>query len=172
MEGVGRVHSVFPPLPPCRRLIHISDCAWMGIVDWWRHCVQPVKLGGGRLQPTHCTVLYFLGSIAHIPQRENNYPGSVFILTQGLLHPCSCSQVALYFSLQRHMSGLSLPSEISSSVCGMNLAINKPMCHLERTDQRLGPQVSRCDATAALVHRLCPSFVGLLSGPPNCFPCL
>lgn len=97
--GVG-----FPPFPPCSRLIQISNCVRMGTVDWWKNNVQPVQLGGGCLQPTCCTVLYFLGSIAQIPQRENNYPGSVFVFTQGLLNPCfSQSGCPLFQSTKTHV---------------------------------------------------------------------
>lgn len=87
-------------------------------MDWWKNHGPPVQLGGGRLQPTHCTVLYFLGSIAHIPQRENNYPGSVFILIQGLLNSCFLqSSCPLFQSAKTHVEPV---SSFSNQQCLLN----------------------------------------------------
>lgn len=118
------------------------------------------------------TVLYFIFlAPLHKFHREKTTTQALFSYSyKGFWIPVSCSQVALYFSLQRHMSSLSFPSQISS-VYWMNLARDKSMCCLESTGWAKGPQDYTC-ATAAPVYRLCPSFVGLLSGPPNCFPCL
>lgn len=52
-----------------------------GSCGWAAESRAGLQLGGGRLQPTSCTVLCLLGSSAQIPQREHTRPGFVFTLT-------------------------------------------------------------------------------------------
>lgn len=104
----------------------------------------------------YCT--YCLGSNVQIPQRKNNLPALFPHSHDSFWIPVSCSQVALYFILQRHTSCLPFLSE-TSSPCGMTLALDWPLCCIERAGRSEGPQ------DCANVVLLLPSFTGL--GPPS-----
>lgn len=160
-EGAGRVWNGFPESfisrPVSGRELWIGG----GLI------CSPQGLEVGVCSPH--AVLNLFSWLQCTNSTERKQPPRLFSHSHtGFWIPVSCSQVALSFSLQRHMSCLSFPSEISSPFW-RSLALYKPLHCTERAGWSMGPSDCTCGA-AALVHTPLSSFLGYYQGLPTVLP--
>lgn len=142
VKGAGRVRNGFPPVP--ESVISRTVSGW----ELWiggRIMCSPGGLEVGVWSPH--AVLYLFSWLQCTNSTERKQPFRLCFHT----HIKASKSLFLVVScplFQSSDNDLSFPSEIISS-CWMSLALDKPLCCIERADSGL----CKCGITAALVHR-------------------